>query len=85
MSEIGQDDEGNTLTEQVALSKFGCVFNTAYYITETQERLSVLEKSRLSDGNKSSWNLVIIPELMSSELSCFDTDDDILIKRQLPW
>ena len=27
----------------------------------------------------------MIPEFMSSESSCSDTDDDVLIKRQLPW
>jgi hypothetical protein len=50
-----------------------------------KERLSVLEKSRLSDENKRSWTMVMIPEFMSSESICSDTDDDILIKRQLPW
>ena len=45
----------------------------------------MLEKSRLSDEDKRSWRMVIIPELMSSESSCTDSDDDTLIKRQLPW
>ena len=50
-----------------------------------KSRLSVLEKSRLSDEDKRSWRMVIIPELMSSESSCAESDDDTLIKRQLPW
>lgn len=29
--------------------------------------------------------MVIIPELMSSESSCSDSDDDTLVKRQLSW
>ena len=46
----------------------------------------MLEKSRLSEENKRSWRLVLIPEFMSSESSCSDTDDeDTLVKRQLTW
>ena len=56
-------------------------------LQKLKERLSVLEKSRLSEENKRSWRLVLTPDFMSSESSCADTDDeeDTLVKRQLTW
>jgi len=51
-----------------------------------EERMATLSKVKFADPkDKGKWEKVLILELMSSEDSGTDDDDDILVVRPLPW
>ena len=55
-----------------------CVY---FYFTEAKESWSVLQKSHMSDKDKSKWMAVLNPSFISSDhsVSGTDSEDDTLV------
>lgn len=58
-----------------------------YYniIQKLNSRVSMLEKSGMSDKDKSKWMTVLVPGFVSSDHSCSDSEDDALVTQPLEW
>lgn len=45
----------------------------------------MLEKSGMSDRDKSKWMTVLVPGFVSSDHSCSDSEDEALVTQPLEW
>lgn len=62
-------------------------YTSCFYFTEAEDHVSVLQKSRMPDKEKSKWMTVLHPGFISSDHSASGTDseDDTLVTQPLEW